>query len=65
MVMSATANRTFYELVSNTLYPISARAVSRCGDYSETSTSYWTCKAVKGILHGLTSSMWSSVYCHH
>ena len=43
-VMSATANSTFYGLVGNTLYPISARAINRCGDYSETSTSYWTCK---------------------
>ena len=44
MVMSASMNGTFYGLVSNTLYPISARAINRCGDYSETSTSYWTCK---------------------
>ena len=54
MVMSASMNGTFYGLVSNTLYPISARAINRCGNYSETSTSYWTCKAIKGILHGLT-----------
>ena len=44
MVMSATANGTFYGLVSNTLYPTSARAINRCGDYSETNASHWTCK---------------------
>ena len=44
MVMFASMNGTFYGLVSNTLYPISARAINRCGDYSVTSTSYWTCK---------------------
>ena len=43
-VVSIAANATFYGLVSNTLYPISARAINRCGDYSETSTSHWTCK---------------------
>ena len=53
-VMSASKNGTFYGLVSNTLYPISARAINRCGEYSEKSTSYWTCKAIKGFLHGLT-----------
>ena len=45
-MMSATGIRTFYGLVSNTLYPTSARAIIRCGDYSETSTSHWTCKFV-------------------
>ena len=45
MVMSASMNGTFYGLVSNTLYPISARAINRCGDYSETTNvSYWTRK---------------------
>ena len=44
MMMSATGNSTFYGLVSNTLYPTSARAINRCGNYSETSTSHWTCK---------------------
>ena len=43
-MMSATGNSTFYGLVSNTLYPTSARAINRCGDYSKTSTSHWTCK---------------------
>ena len=43
-VVSIAANATFYGLVSNTLYPIHARAINRCGDYSETSTSHWTCK---------------------
>ena len=45
-MMPATGNSTFYGLVSNTLYPTSARAINRCGDYSETSTSHWTCKFV-------------------
>ena len=43
-IMSATGNSTFYGLVNNTLYNISAKSINRCGDYSETRTSHWTCK---------------------
>ena len=44
-VQSVAANTTFNGLTSNMMYPISARAINRCGDYSETSASQWTCKA--------------------
>ena len=43
-VQSVAANTTFNGLTSNMMYPISARAINRCGDYSETSASHWTCK---------------------
>eukprot|EP00731_Ephydatia_muelleri_P009779 Em0005g365a len=41
-VQSVAANTTFNELTSNMMYPISARVINRCGDYSETSASQWT-----------------------
>ena len=44
-VQSVAANTTFNGLTSNMMYPISARAINRCGDYSEKSASHWTCKA--------------------
>ena len=44
-VQSVAANTTFNGLTSNMMYPISARVINRCGDYSETSALHWTCKA--------------------
>ena len=41
---TAAANATFNRLTSNMMYQISARAINRCGDFSETSVSHWTCK---------------------
>ena len=42
-VKSVAGNTTFNGLTSNMMYPISARAINRCGD-SETSAPHWTCK---------------------
>ncbi|KAL5493899.1 hypothetical protein EMCRGX_G015135 [Ephydatia muelleri] len=39
---TAAANATFNRLTSNMMYQISARAINRCGDFSETSVSHWT-----------------------
>ena len=53
-LQSVAANTTFNGLTSNMMYPISARAINRCGDYSETTASYWTCKSL--LIIGMTSS---------
>ena len=45
-VQSVAAYTTFNGLTSNMMYPICASAINRCGDYTETSVSHWTCKAL-------------------
>ena len=53
-VQSVAANTTFNGLTSNMMYPITARAINRCGNYSETSASQWTCKDL--FIIGMKSS---------
>ena len=55
-VRSIASNGTFSGLASNTLYPVSARAINRCRDFAEINASHWTCKFV------VTSSWYYVLY---
>ena len=70
-LFSIIGNGSFDGLASNTLYPVVARAINRCGDYSEARSLQWTCKALcvrcNNLVHYCDGhiSTRGSTHCHN